>query len=397
MRIVVALATAVVAAACGGADAPEAQPPTPTETTALPSPSPTPTPTPEPEPREFTRAATGDVLLHERLWTQAQRDADDDGTWNFAPQLANIEPIMSSAGLAICHLEVPLAPEGGPYAGYPLFSGPPQIVPALVDTGYTACTTASNHSFDKGASGVDRTLDFLDDAGLAHAGMARSAEEAAKPTLIEVDAGSGTVTVGLLSYTYGFNGIPYPGGDEWRANLIDEDEILDEADRARQAGAEVVVVSMHWGDEYVHDPNAQQRELGPSLIESADIDLVLGHHAHVVQPLENVDGQWIVYGMGNLMAAHRTPGEARSEGLLVHFTFTEDDEGEFATTDAAYVPLFQTDEFPVGVVNVADALAGGETGTASTARLETAMDRTTEVVDRLGAVDDGLRLLEDDP
>lgn len=340
--------------------------------------------------------ATGDVLLHERLWVQAERDSDPDGTWDFAPQLASIKPVVSGADLAICHLETPLAPEEGPYEGYPQFSGPPQIVPALVETGYTACTTASNHIFDQGGSGVDRTLDYLDDAGLAHAGSARTEDETAEPTLIDVETGGGSVKVGLLSYTYGFNGIPYPDGDTWRSNVIDEDAILAEAAAARAGGAEFIVLAVHWGDEYRHEPNQQQLELAPRLIEAADIDLLLGQHAHVVQPVENFDGEWVVYGMGNLMAAHRTPGEPQNEGLLVRFTITEDLEaGKFSTSGAEYLPLLQTDQFPVSVVNVPAALDGGDAGTATTARLDVAMDRTTEVVGRRGAFDDGLRPLAD--
>ncbi len=339
--------------------------------------------------------ATGDVLLHERLWTQAKRDADADGTWNFAPQLASVKPVVSAADLAICHLETPLAPVDGPYEGYPQFSSPPQIVPALVETGYTACTTASNHTFDRGGAGVDRTLDFLADAGLAHAGSARTEDEATEPTLIDVDAGAGTVKVALLSYTYGFNGMPYPDGDTWRSNLIDEDAILAEAESAHELGAEFVVLAMHWGDEYQPEPNQQQVELAPRLIKSADIDLVLGHHAHVVQPIEQVDGEWVVYGMGNLMSAHRTPGEPQNEGLLVRFTVTEDlDSGRFVATDAEYLPLLQTDAFPVGVVNVPAALDGGDAGTATAGRLEVAMERTTEIVGRRGALDHGLHLLD---
>ena len=364
--------------------------------TLTPTPTATPTPTPEPVPREFTIVATGDVLLHERLWVQAQRDADSDGNWDFAPQLASIKPVVSAADLAICHLETPLAPKAGPYEGYPVFSSPPQIVPALVEIGYAACTTASNHSFDKGGAGVDRTLDYLDDAGLAHAGSARTEDEGAEPTLIEIETDAGTVMVGLLSYTYAFNGIPYPGGNTWRSNLIDEDAILAEAAVARAGGAEFVILAMHWGDEYRHDPNPQQLELAPRLIETADIDLILGHHAHVVQPLEHFDGEWVVYGMGNLMSAHRTPGEPQNEGMLVRFTITEDlDAGGFATTGAEYLPLLQTDAMPVSVVNLPAALDGGDAGTATTARIDKAMDRTTEVVGRRDAFEHGLRLIED--
>ncbi|HEX6232569.1 MAG TPA: CapA family protein [Jiangellaceae bacterium] len=399
-RWVLPAAAALILAGCGSGESTGESGPTPSDTESSPAPvapaSPTATPTPEPVPREFTIVATGDVLLHERLWTQAERDATADGEWDFAPQLEAVKPIVSEADLAICHLETPLAPEDGPYEGYPVFSGPPQIVPALVETGYTACTTASNHTFDKGGSGVDRTLDYLDDAGVAHAGAARSEDEAAEPTLVDVETDGGSVTVGLLSYTYGFNGIPYPDGDTWRSNLIDEAAILAEAETARAEGAEFVVLALHWGDEYRHQPNEQQLELAPRLIESAEIDLVLGHHAHVVQPLEYFDGEWIVYGMGNLMAAHRTPGEPQNEGLLVRFTVAEDlDAEKFATTSAEYLPLLQTDEFPVGVVNVAAALDGGEAGTASTARLEKAMDRTTEIVGSRDAFEHGLRLLDD--
>ncbi|HEX6196733.1 MAG TPA: CapA family protein [Jiangellaceae bacterium] len=368
--------------------------PTPTPT---PTATPTPTPTPTLEPREFTIVATGDVLLHERLWTQAQRDAGsngDAGRFNFTPQLKSIAPIVGGADLSICHLETPLAPNGGPYGGYPAFSVPPQIVPALADTGYTACTVASNHTFDRGAAGVERTLDALDAAGLASAGAARSRAEAKEPVLIEVTTDGGPVTVGLLSYTYSFNGIPYPNGERWRANLIDQKAILDEARRARKAGAEFVVLAMHWGNEYVHDPNEQQRELARKLLGSPNVDLILGHHAHVVQPLEKVDGEWVVYGMGNLMHAQKRPADPRHEGLLVRFTITED-VGGFAATGAEYLPLYQTNDFPVGVVNVADALDGGDAGTAGQSRLQTAMDRTTEIVGRRGALDDGARLLED--
>lgn len=392
-RLSCGLALLFVAAGCGTASDAVSEPTqTPSPTTSAPAVTSTPTPTPEP--REFTLVATGDVLLHERLWTQARRDASPKGAWNFAPQLASIAPIVGAADLSVCHLETPVAPEGGPYNGYPAFSVPPQIVPALAETGYTACTVASNHTFDKGAAGVDRTLDALDAAGLASAGAARTPAEAKKPVILEVGTDGEPVAVGLLSYTYSFNGIPYPDGETWRADLIEPEAIRDEARRARKAGAEFVVLAMHWGSEYQHDPNEQQRELARELIRSPDIDLILGHHAHVVQPLERIGGEWVVYGMGNLMHAQKQPADPRHEGLLVRFTVTED-AGGFVVSEAEYLPLYQTNDFPVGVVNVADALNGGDAGTAGRKRLETAMDRTTEILGRRGALDDGARLLED--
>jgi poly-gamma-glutamate synthesis protein (capsule biosynthesis protein) len=159
--------------------------------------------------------ATGDVLLHERLWTTAKRDGDN-GTWDFAPLMGSVKPLVKAADVAVCHLETPLAPLGGPYHGYPLFQGPPQIAAALKQTGYDVCTTASNHSFDAGAAGVDRTLNTLERAGLRHAGTARTRVEAETPTIIDVRG----VKIAHLSYTFGFNGLPYPHGQTWRAGTV---------------------------------------------------------------------------------------------------------------------------------------------------------------------------------
>lgn len=385
----VVAAAALVLAACTGGSEPATEPaPTPTET-------PTPTPTPTPEPRTFTLVGTGDVLLHERLWRQAERDAAEtgNGVLDFTPQLANIAPIVSDADLAICHLEVPLAPADGPYEGYPTFSGPPQVVSALDAIGYDACSTASNHTFDQGAGGVTRTLDALDAAGIAHAGSARTPSEAEQTTMVDVETTEGPVKVGLLSYTYGFNGIPYPASETFWANEIDEQEILADAATARQRGAEVVVVALHWGTEYDHDPNSQQAEVAPRLIGAPDVDLLLGHHAHVVQPIENIGGKWVVYGMGNLMANHAEPQGPKSEGLLTRFTFTEDlSTGRFAVTTAEYLPLYQTYEPPVEVLVVPAAILSGQTGTTTVARLEQALARTTEVVTSRGDTT-GLELL----
>jgi poly-gamma-glutamate synthesis protein (capsule biosynthesis protein) len=367
------VATGPSGAGSGGEGVPPAEPPTTTTTTA-------------PPPRTFTLAAAGDVLLHTATWQQAQADAAATGKpgHDFEPMLAGVKATVSAADLAVCHLETPVAPPGGPYASYPVFSVPPEIVPALQATGFDACTTGSNHTFDKGADGVDRTLDALDAAGLAHAGSARTPEEAARTTLVDANG----VTVGLLSYTYGTNGIPAPNGETWRANVVDEGRILADARLARERGAEVVVVSLHWGNEYVHEPNAQQLDLAPRLIRSPDIDLLLGHHAHVVQPVERVDGEWVVYGMGNMIANQRQP--ERSEGLLTRFRFTEQGGvgGTWAVTEAAYEPLVTVFAPAIRLLVPDHVLAGGDP--AHQARATEARDRTTSIVGSRGAFEAGL-------
>ncbi|WP_238150863.1 CapA family protein [Kribbella sindirgiensis] len=338
-------------------------------------PTKTPASGPGKQPERLTVVATGDVLLHERLWTTARRDGKD-GRWDFAPLMSSVKPLVQKADLAIAHLETPLARAGGPYHGYPLFQGPPQIATALKQTGYDLCTTASNHSFDGGAAGVDRTLDTLDRVGLKHAGTARSRAEAEQITIVDV----GGVKVASLSFTFGFNGLPYPNGETWRAGTISAKTIKLKAQEARDRGAELVLVSCHWGTEYSNKLNDQQREIGPQLLADSNIDLVIGHHAHVVQPMQEIDGKWIAYGHGNLVAAHREPASRKAEGLLTRFTFIRNGNGW--QTEAEYAPLLMIDDLPVRVLDVRRELAKD---TARHSRLELAQRRTTETVTALGA------------
>jgi poly-gamma-glutamate synthesis protein (capsule biosynthesis protein) len=342
-------------------------------------------------PDSFTLVATGDVLLHPPLWGQAHADAvaaGGDG-YDFGPLLAGVAPVVRAADVAVCHLETPLGPAGGPFSGYPSFSVPPEIAPALAATGYDVCSTASNHTFDAGAAGIDRTLAALDAAGIRHAGSARTPAEAAAITLVPVRPG---VDVALLSYTFGFNGVPAPGGDAWRANGIDEARILADAARARAAGAEVVVVALHWGEEYRSELTAPEAALGPALVRSPDIDLVIGHHAHVVQPVEPVDGEWVVYGLGNMVAFHSTPLPANEEGLLMRFTFTAG-PGGWSVSDARWEALYVTRTPPIRLVDVGAALAGTVPAGVDPARLVEAEARTEAAVDARGGAAAGLQPL----
>jgi poly-gamma-glutamate capsule biosynthesis protein CapA/YwtB (metallophosphatase superfamily) len=289
--------------------------------------------------------------------------------------------------VAICHMETPIAPAGGPYSSYPSFSVPPEIAPALAATGYDACTTASNHTYDRGADGVTRTLDALDAAGLRHAGSARTPQEAAITTLLDVDG----VRLALLSYTYGFNGIPAPAGQTWRSNPIDERRILADAALARRRAADVVVVALHWGDEYDHAPNGQQQALAPRLVGSPDIDLLLGHHAHVVQPIEAVGDEWVVYGMGNLVSNQGSQGPEKLEGLLVRFTFTEQPNRRWRVSSAEFAAVLTDDRGPIRVVDVRRALDNPRTDPRFRPRLQTAWQRTAAIAGARGGPAHGLR------
>ncbi|MCO1578201.1 CapA family protein [Crossiella sp. SN42] len=316
-----ALAAATLVLTACGAD----QPAPPATTSAQ-----SPTSAAAPPPRAFTVAATGDVLIHPALTTQAT--ADGGGSRDYTKLFEGVKPAISGADLAICHLEVPIAAPGGPFKGYPSFNAPPEVVTALKTTGYDTCSTASNHTLDQGVDGVKRTLDALDAAGLKHTGSARTAPEAAKPVIYEVNG----VKVGHISHTFGFNGLKLPADKPWLSNQLSAESVLKAARATKAAGAEVVLASLHWGVEYRHDPTADQKQLAAKLLDDPAIDLIIGHHAHVVQPIAKVAGKWVAYGLGNHIAKHEEPRGVTEEGVLARFRFAEANGSWQVTAD--YVP-----------------------------------------------------------
>lgn len=363
------------------------------------APTATPSPTPTPEPREISIAMNGDLLWHNTLWFGAQEDARAEGRdgaddYDFAPLLAGVEPVISAADLAICHNEVPVAPAGGPYESYPTFASPPQTLDAVVATGYDMCTTASNHSLDGGFEGVARTLDAMDERGLAHVGTFRSEQEANEPVIVTVGDG---VKVAVVTGTYGTNGIGLPEGKPWSVAELDADQMIQRAEAARAAGADIVLAAMHGGEEYQSEPNDQQVQTAEALTASGQFDLVYGHHVHVVQPITRVNDTWVAYGLGNLVAQHKTDVVRGYEGITTRFTFTEAGGAEgdagrgFEVTGAEYYPTLVThysSGSPARTVLVNQALTGGD-APVSPERLDEAKNRTRDAVNLLGN-NDGL-------
>lgn len=370
---VVLLAAALTA--CSAAPPPAAGPSTTSAATA-PAPS-GPVARSSAPPAGFTLVATGDVLIHQGLELTAGARRPD-GSYDFAPVLAPVASIIRRADLAICHFETPVAPAGGPFRGYPSFAVQPQIVAALKATGFDECSTASNHSLDDGLGGVVRTLDALDAAGIGHAGTYRTAAEATRPQILDVDG----VKVAHIAAAYGLNGGPPPASRRFAVDLDpvpDVRGLLAAAHRARAAGAQVVVASLHCCVEYQHDPTAAQVAAVHTLLASPDIDLVIGHHAHVVQPFERIDGKWVAYGLGNFVAEMARQGDPYDE-VVARFTFTRGADGRFSVSKAEAIPL-QVD-VAHGSVRVVPADPGS-------------FARTSAVVGRRGAVSAGLRVVAD--
>jgi poly-gamma-glutamate synthesis protein (capsule biosynthesis protein) len=284
--------------------------------------------------RTATLVMGGDLLWHNTVWASAREDGH--GRYDFHPMFAALRPLFSRADVALCHEEVPFAAPGQPPQNFPVFAAPPQAAAWIASFGFDGCTTASNHSLDQGFDGLVRTADLLHRAGVEHIGTFRTRAERRRPVVLETADG---VRVGVVAGTYGTNGFPLPSGREWSVSMWDAPNLLAQARATRQAGADVVVVHLHGGDEYSHQPNADQVALVERLTRSPDVDLVLGEHAHVVQPITKVNGKWVVYGMGNMVAQQDPARTDTYQGIVVRFAFSERRSGRYAVTRAAYVPI----------------------------------------------------------
>ncbi|MCJ7726539.1 MAG: CapA family protein, partial [Acidimicrobiia bacterium] len=216
------------------------------------------TPSDQVPPRSFTIAATGDVMVHRSIAAVADQHTPGWNTYDFSPMLAAIEPWISGADLAICQMEMTMSATNQGLSYYPRFVVPHELADAVAGAGFDACSTASNHSIDGGMETLSQTIELLAAVGVATTGTARTAEERF-PNLYDVNG----VTVGHMAYTYSLNGLPLP--EPWAVNVIEVDAILEDARWAREHGAEFVILSIHWGNEYQSAPSTWQIALAERL------------------------------------------------------------------------------------------------------------------------------------
>jgi poly-gamma-glutamate synthesis protein (capsule biosynthesis protein) len=329
----------------------------------------------------LTLAFTGDALWHSPLWRHAEHSfaAANPGRsgMEFTSMLSRLTPLIESADLGVCHLETPIAPAGEQFTTHPLYGVPPEVVPAIAGAGFDRCSLASNHAADRGVAGIVRTVDVLEANGLGHSGMARTPQEI-EPQVFTTDG----IVVSHLSYTYGYNGLRLPAGEEWRSALIDPQRIIADAQRARALGAQVVVVSMHWGIEGRHAVTPDQRAVAEQVTASGAVDLIVGHHAHVLQPIEQINGVWVVFGLGNMISNMPTGPypPASQDGAVAVVDLSLGRDGRAVVSQPVVHPTWVDRDHGWLVHLVQRSLADPATDPWLRAQLELSLGRTTDVV-----------------
>lgn len=277
----------------------------------------------------------GDAMQHSAQIDAAHRN---DGTYDYSECFNAVKDYVSDANYAVVNLETPLG--GKPYSGYPCFCAPDSYAAALKDAGFDMFLTANNHTLDRRDRGLCRTIATLDSLEVDHIGTYYN--DSCRSHIIPLIKDINGYKVGFLNYTYGTNGIQ-PGKDV-RVDYIDTVLIGNDIAATRSAGAEIIVVAPHWGDEYKLLPNTFQKKLADFLVDRG-VDIVMGGHPHVIQPMElNIDStdtlkrSLVVYSLGNFISNMKTR-DTRG-GAMVKVTLKRNIEGKAYVADATYRLVF---------------------------------------------------------
>jgi poly-gamma-glutamate capsule biosynthesis protein CapA/YwtB (metallophosphatase superfamily) len=278
--------------------------------------SPAPVPPPLPPKSSYLHVmAVGDIMMH---MPQVDAGRSSKG-YDFTSYFEDVKPLFAQADLVLGNLETTLSGSDVGFSGYPRFNSPDELADALQEAGFDVMTTANNHSLDRGEKGLKRTLDQLQRVGLKHTGTFKSGEDRNDHLIVTKN----NISMAMLSYTYGTNGLPVPVGKEYLVNLLDEQKMERDIKKVKEMGADIVAVSIHFGQEYHRKPSEDQKEWVNRLFRWG-ADLIFGSHPHVVQPFEvrnwvTEEGQLkqgvVIYSLGNFISNQRK--EPRDIGGII--------------------------------------------------------------------------------
>lgn len=292
---------------------------------------------PKPQPvkkRELSMIAVGDNLIHTQI---VKSGLQKDGSYNFSHLFDGIRDIVEEADVAIINQETILCDKKLGYSGYPLFGSPYAIGEAVYEAGFDVILHATNHTLDKGVAGIENTIDFwkkYDDVVVA--GLKEKKEDS---RIVYIERNG--IKLAILNYTYGLNGLRLPKGKEYMVNLLDNPKLMEKDIKLAKKKSDFVIVCPHWGTEYVYEPTTQQKEWTQFFAEQG-VDLVLGTHPHVLEPVEwvkseNGENEMLVYySLGNFVS--NQDAMSRMLGGMAQIQLIEKD-GEIVIDKATIEPL----------------------------------------------------------
>lgn len=265
-----------------------------------------------PKETSLSLVMVGDSLIHGAVY----EDAKSNGIYDFKPMLSELKPIVSEYDLAFYNQETILGGTGLGLSSYPRFNSPYEVGDAFLDSGFNLVALANNHTLDKGEKGIINSCNYWKDKDAMVAGSYSSLEDRNNVVVKEKNG----IKYAMLSYTTWTNGLRAPSGKSYFLNVYDKETVKKDIEAVRSS-VDLLMVSMHFGDEYSHKPSNSQREIA-SYLSSLGVDIIIGHHPHVVQPIEFINDTLVVYSLGNVISAQR--GIEKLTGLMVSLNVVKD-------------------------------------------------------------------------
>ena len=278
----------------------------------------------EDEVYKISMLATGDALIHNAIFWEYSVGGRNSGVYNFDGALDYVRDIVSNYDVAYYNQETPFA--GGQADGYPTFSTPSEFGDAMLKAGFNMVSLATNHTMDKGENGVLNFYNYFKDKdGVVYNGIADSEESRNNFIIGEKN----NITYTMLSYTTSTNGIPVPSGKDYLVNVYDAEQVKQDIEAVRDK-VDILIVAMHWGVEYASEPNSSQIEIANYLADLG-VDIIIGCHPHVLQPITMIDDTVVMYSLGNFISNQYGTGDYNKlVGLMatLDITKTVTPEGE---------------------------------------------------------------------
>ena len=272
----------------------------------------------------------GDIMGHDSQILAAENI--ESKTYNYNEVFRYIKPLISGADFAAANLEVTLA--GPPYKGYPRFSSPAALAVACREAGIDCLVTANNHSADRGNDGIRGTIYRLDSIGILHTGT--FTDKQSRDTLQPLTITRNGISLALLNYTYGTNGIPVRSPEI--VNMLNINLIAADIEKAKSMNPDIMILFLHWGTEYDTVPSEDQADMAEYFF-SKGVDLIIGSHPHVLQRMiwhrNNgvLQNKTVVYSLGNFISNQRKP--KTDGGSMVRIELTKNDSS-VTISDAGY-------------------------------------------------------------
>ena len=265
--------------------------------------------------KSMSLVMVGDVLTHDSVLADALKE---DGSYDFASMFTDIKPMIKDYDLKYINQEAIIGGPSFKYSGYPTFNAPDSIGDNLIDTGFNIFGLANNHAYDKGEDAILYSNKYWSSKDVITAGTYSSKDERDDIKVYEKNG----IKYAFLAYTTSLNGYTLSSDKSYLVNVYSDALVKDDVDKIKDK-VDVVIVAMHWGDEYTNTPTNSEKEIAQYLSELG-VDLVIGTHPHVVQPIEYVGETLVIYSLGNFISNQLVIGLNPAIGLMVGVDITVD-------------------------------------------------------------------------